>query len=192
MTSRDAILAALRQNQPEAAPLPNIEAFPMPSVDLLAHFKGMIVEIGGRVAEVAAGEVAAAIAMHYPEARTIASATPAVEGTVGLPSDTDPHALADLDVFVCEGSLGVAESGAVWVSEAQMIHRAAPFLTQHLVLLLDRQKLVWNLHEAYAHLPAIPEGFGVFIAGPSKTADIEQSLVIGAHGPRSLTVLLVG
>ena len=100
------------------------------------------------------------------------------------------HPLAGLDVLVCPGELGVAENGAVWLGESGMGPRAAPFLTQHLVLVLDRSVIVPDMHAAYDSLDVAREGYGVFVAGPSKTADIEQALVIGAHGPRSLTVLL--
>jgi L-lactate dehydrogenase complex protein LldG len=48
------------------------------------------------------------------------------------------------------------------------------------------------MHQAYERLQGREYNFGVFIAGPSKTADIEQSLVLGAHGARTMTVFLVG
>ena len=92
---------------------------------------------------------------------------------------------------MCKGELGVAENAAVWLSESQVVHRAAPFLAQHLALVLSRENIVWNMHQAYERIRIDSEGFGLFVAGPSKTADIEQSLVIGAHGPRSLTVFLL-
>jgi L-lactate dehydrogenase complex protein LldG len=47
------------------------------------------------------------------------------------------------------------------------------------------------MHEACARVAAGPKEYGLFIAGPSKTADIEQALVIGAHGARSCTVFVV-
>jgi len=47
------------------------------------------------------------------------------------------------------------------------------------------------MHHAYDRIGDADYGFGLFLAGPSKTADIEQSLVLGAHGSRSMTVFLV-
>nr|WP_256534367.1 LUD domain-containing protein [Lewinella sp. JB7] len=98
--------------------------------------------------------------------------------------------MAGVDVTVLRARLGVAENGAMWVSETEAVHRVLPFITQHLVLVVRTSDLVGTMHEAYRRIDVAETGFGVFIAGPSKTADIEQSLVIGAHGPRSLTVCL--
>ncbi|HSJ68730.1 MAG TPA: LUD domain-containing protein, partial [Anditalea sp.] len=90
-----------------------------------------------------------------------------------------------------EGQFGVAENGAIWLDEEDLEFRILPFITEHLVIVLDKSKLVGNMHQAYARIGNTPSGFGLFTAGPSKTADIEQSLVIGAHGAKSLKVVLV-
>ena len=72
-----------------------------------------------------------------------------------------------------------------------MTHRALPFVAMHLVLLLRADQLVADMHGAYAALSRDASGFGVFVSGPSKTADIERALVIGAQGPRSLLVVVI-
>lgn len=90
-----------------------------------------------------------------------------------------------------EGDFGVAENGAIWTPENRMKIRVLPFITLHLLVVLRRTAIVSNMHEAYVQIKEVP-GFGVFVAGPSKTADIEQSLVIGAHGAKRMTVILVG
>jgi L-lactate dehydrogenase complex protein LldG len=104
---------------------------------------------------------------------------------------TDPHALDTLELYVCAATLGVAENGAVWLSTADTMHRAALFLATRVVIVVDRATIVPTLHEAYARIDVRANPFGVFVAGPSKTADIEQSLVIGAHGPKELTVIMI-
>ncbi len=106
-------------------------------------------------------------------------------------SDEDPHSFADTDVFVCEGALGVAENGAVWLPLSRLQHRSALFLATNVVLILARGNIVGDFHAAYAVVDVAAEGFGVFVSGPSKTADIEQALVIGAHGAKSVTIVLV-
>ncbi len=108
---------------------------------------------------------------------------------VNMPED--PHDLADLNLAIIKGQFGVAENGAIWVEDEDLGHRALPFITEHLVIVLEEKKLFSNMHVAYNHIGENPSGFGLFIAGPSKTADIEQSLVIGAHGAKSLRVVLV-
>jgi len=94
------------------------------------------------------------------------------------------------DMVVIRGHTGVAENGAVWIDEHEMQIRKLPFLTSHLVLVLEKVSILPDMHEAYKQVDLEQTGFGVFIAGPSKTADIEQSLVIGAHGPIEHTILL--
>ena len=191
MSSRADILKAIRQNKPQPSALPALPDFPQATGDLVLLFKDMLAEIGVQVVEVdEARAIPAALATQYPDCEHVGSASAYVAGTQRLEAADDPHTLAALDLFVCEGSLGVAENGGIWIRESQMVHRAAPFLTQHLALILEKSAIVGTMHDAYERITIDEEGFGIFIAGPSKTADIEQALVIGAHGPRSLTVVL--
>jgi L-lactate dehydrogenase complex protein LldG len=116
----------------------------------------------------------------------------------GIPSrDVDPHAirdphqLEDVDFAVLKGQLAVAENAAVWVTDECVPDRVIYFIAQHVALVVGAHAIVHNMHEAYERLRFEGAGFGCFISGPSKTADIEQSLVIGAHGARSLRVFLL-
>jgi L-lactate dehydrogenase complex protein LldG len=100
----------------------------------------------------------------------------------------DGLSLAGIEVLEIDGEFGVAENGAIWLLEEALPHRVAPFICQHLVI--NVKKIVPHMHAAYEELGKVNSGFGLFLSGPSKTADIEQSLVIGAHGARSLTVVI--
>jgi len=100
----------------------------------------------------------------------------------------DGLSLAEVEVLEIDGEFGVAENGAIWLTEESLPHRVAPFICQH--LLINVKKIVPHMHAAYEELGKVKSSFGLFLSGPSKTADIEQSLVIGAHGARSLTVVI--
>ncbi len=188
--AREAILEAVRRARLPAVPLPPITGVrDADTGDLVSRFMASVEAAAAAVQIVETGGVEAAVRERFPEAASIAATVPAWAFD-RMDARTDAHTLAGLDVLVCPGELGVAENGAVWLGESGMGPRAAPFLTQHLVLVLDRSVIVPDMHAAYDSLDVAREGYGVFVAGPSKTADIEQALVIGAHGPRSLTVLL--
>ncbi|MBK6949528.1 MAG: LUD domain-containing protein [Haliscomenobacter sp.] len=101
-----------------------------------------------------------------------------------------PAELETVGLALIPAQWGVAENGAVWVSEKDSLFRVLPFIAQHLIVVLAKDRIVSNMHEAYQRVQIDETGFGVFIAGPSKTADIEQALVIGAQGARSFTVVL--
>lgn len=185
---RDAILRAVRRSKPGRVALPAIQSISTIKGDLTARFRASVEAAGGRLLEVGDG-VEPVVAEIYPDAAVVAAVDAAGAGwAIDALAD---HEMAQVDVLVCRGVLGVAENGAVWLPESRMGKRAAPFLTQHLVLVVSAEEIVPDMHAAYERIQIDAEGFGVFVAGPSKTADIEQSLVVGAHGPRSLTVLLV-
>jgi len=99
--------------------------------------------------------------------------------------------LESIENLVLQGNFGVAENGAIWLEDKDLPNRILPFITQHLILQLDVKEIVPAMEDAYQRIDLSETGFGVFISGPSKTADIEQSLVYGAHGAKELTVLLV-
>jgi len=109
-----------------------------------------------------------------------------------IENSKDATGLADIEKVFVKTTMGVAENGAIWLSEEEMGSRLLPFICQHLVVLLEEKDILSTMHDAYEKISGIDSGFHVFIAGPSKTADIEQSLVIGAHGPRSMLIYLIG
>jgi L-lactate dehydrogenase complex protein LldG len=194
MTSKEYILQRIQQNKPEQSLLPDVPAFERNDVDLVAHFKETLAFVGGQAIELENDdELNSRIQELYPDMKVIASEIGAVKAAnFDLQAITDPHLLRDIDLVVIRGEFGVSENAAVWVPSSALSHRVLPFITQHAVIVLDKSQLVWNMHLAYKRLDiSKANGFGAFISGPSKTADIEQSLVIGAHGSRSLVVFLM-
>ncbi|WP_162052964.1 LutC/YkgG family protein [Pontibacter pamirensis] len=194
MSSRDSILAAVARNQPEHIPLPEIPAFFSGETDVLEKFTSVAVSIGSKVFRVKdLEEVKQVLLKEYSGARRIVSAFPELAdiGEVYIAPATDPHTLANVDLAVLPAQLGVAENGALWVTDVQLPMRVLPFICQYLALVVPQKNIVPLMQQAYDVIGAQEYGFGTFIAGPSKTADIEQSLVLGAHGARTLSVFLL-
>jgi L-lactate dehydrogenase complex protein LldG len=194
MSSKSEILKALRAGRAESAPLPELQGNWIRYDDPYAQFATMVEAVGGRCVRVANAQLIApwlAAQPTFAAAKQFVSFVPQVAGNVQLDAIDDPHQTETVDWAVMPGQFGVAENGAIWVTDAGVRHRAIYFIVQHLALVLPSQALVHNLHEAYQQIAVGGSSLGLFISGPSKTADIEQSLVIGAHGPRSLTVFCV-
>ena len=194
MNAREAILSALRASgaAPVAAPA---HPAPIQQGDPVARFLESVKAVGGHPYRVAddAALVAAVAALPVWSAPRRASLVPGIDGTVDLEAVDDPHALADLDVAAIPGEVAVAENGAVWVKgESLGPHRAVFVIPEHLVLVVRAADVVNDMQAAYGRITLPRPGYGLFISGPSKTADIEQSLVIGAHGARSCAVFVVG
>jgi len=195
MSSRNDILSAIRSHPLEATPLPTLEQDWIKFDDPVAHFGEVLATVGGRCIPVATlGDINRELS-NLPEFSTAIVRVSTVDG-VGSPTQdldaiTDPHELESVDFAVLPGEFAVAENGAVWVTDAQLKHRVPFFLSQHLALVVPASEVLNNMHDAYERLSFGEPRFGAFISGPSKTADIEQSLVIGAHGPRSHIVFLV-
>ena len=101
----------------------------------------------------------------------------------------DAQVLNGTDVGVVRGQIGVAENGCVWIPQS-MKQKAVCFICEYLVIVLPKSGIVNNMHEAYARIEMPATGLGLFISGPSKTADIEQALVMGAQAARGVTVVI--
>lgn len=191
MSSKEQILAAVRKNKPSEKGLPDLLSFPSED-DLVGKYIKSIHLNGGSVEKLESiSQGQSFIEENFAEGIKTVSLLDGIIGNVDIQRISDPHGLADVELAVVRGSVGVAENAAIWISEKDLVHRVLPFITQHLIIVLDADQLVGNMHEAYQKINFQEEGFGVFIAGPSKTADIEQALVIGAHGARSLTVFIL-
>lgn len=191
--AREQILTAVREARPEPVGAPDVVAvvagFDVPAGDLAARFIEAAEGSGARVVRGARRDLSRLVATELSGATRILSAVAGVASSIVPPGDG--KLLADLDAFVCEATLGIAENGAAWLSVPDAVQRAALFLASHLIVVLERRVIVAHMHAAYARIDLGAQSFGLLVAGPSKTADIEQSLVIGAQGPMQLTLLLV-
>jgi len=194
MSSRDTILRALRAASVPEEPKPAHPkgiVFENPAVAFAEALEG----VGGvcvRVATIQEADTRLRELPAYRGARQIASFVPDVgASTFDCSQARRPHDLKSLDLVILQGEFAVAENAAVWVPGSALgRHRAVFVIPQHLVLIVNVGDIVHTMQDAYAR--AAMGRFGLFISGPSKTADIEQALVIGAHGARSCTVFVVG
>ena len=193
MTSREAILAAVRAKAPASrAPVAELPLFEKPSHSLLDDFRDALIRMGGKFAEVETGAALdGLIGALFPQAKVICSATSEVASTRSLSASTDPADLADVDLAIVRAAFGVAETGSIFLSEQELQINALAYLAQHLVALLDSRDIVANLHQAYRDPRFKTARYAVLVTGPSATADIEGVLIHGAQGVRSLTVVPV-
>ena len=189
MSTRDEILERIRRGRPAPTALPQMPG-PGPREDLLVRFRAGVERMGGKVVDVT-GDPAEIVRQLHPKARIVCSAAPEV-ATPRRPDPAKPAALDDVDVGVVRAAFGVAETGSVWIDDTAFVAPALGFLAQHLVVLLDPSTVVADMHEAYAKRAHFEASYGVFMTGPSATADIEGILIHGAQGVRSLTVVLAG
>jgi L-lactate dehydrogenase complex protein LldG len=193
MNDRDRILEALRAAPRDELPLPDVDFALWRAGDPAAAFVDELASVGGTAVRVHSVAEAQAHLEGLPSYRSAARVCSTVSGLgrsdVDLARVEGPHELSSVDVAIVKADLAVAENGAVWLRGDAVRHRVLYFLVPHLVVVVEESQLVQNMHEAYERIAA--RGFGVFVSGPSKTADIEQALVLGAHGPMSMTVYLV-
>src|SRR3569623_1545413 len=195
-TARRDILSAIRRQSVPAAEIPDLKGEWITYPDRLKQFSESLAFVGGQCIRVRDdAEINAQLAQipPYAQAKKICSLIPGVrQSNVDLQAIADPHQLEDVDYAIIPGEFCVAENGAVWIMGSKLHHRVLPFITQYLAFVVEASQIVDTMHQAYERLSFGPREFGVFISGPSKTADIEQSLVIGAHGARVLPVFLRG
>lgn len=191
MNSKEEILKRLAADGMPAVPYPEMDFVPQRFADREAIFAERLEAAGGKVVRMQPGETLDAVIRRcYPDAKRIASAMPEVRvATIDPNRVEDPRELVDVDLGVVTGSFGVAENGAVWIAQ-DIRHKALYFGATALMIVIPGDALVDTMHEAVMRPEVDDFGYGCFMSGPSKTADIEQALVFGAHGPMSVTVVL--
>jgi len=193
MNSREQILQSIRERKPAPVLKPGLpDIFGHIETSLVDRFKDEIKRAGGSVVPISRrDDLAGELQKQFQPARSWSSLPGlTLPGDIGA-EDLSVSTLEQLELVVLEGELGVAENGAIWIPGKLLTRRVLPFITLDLAILLSADRLVENLHAAYEQIEVCQSGFGLFLSGPSKTADIEQSLVMGAHGPRSTTVYLL-
>ncbi len=191
MASQEDFFASLAPSSIEPTAMPEI---PVAGLDGAPreNFIKALEAVGGRLGE---GSSLAQLQQRVDDlvgkGLQVLSLVEGVDGNRDPSAVRGPHDLTNIDYTIAPARLAVAENGAVWFSGDDLVTRNAVFICEHLIAAVDESRISSTMSEAVDRLGRLGGGWGVFVSGPSKTADIEQSLVMGAHGARSMTVYLL-
>jgi L-lactate dehydrogenase complex protein LldG len=192
MNTREIILEAVLKNQPELTLLPDTSMFKGDHTGLVEKYMEVFKTIGGSAFLVDDMDAVKTILReNFDFTKRIITTLWELDEAELLPIADDAHSLENVELAVIKAHFGVAENGAVWLTDELMGQRITPYICQHLAVIVTAKNIVPTLHEAYQIIGEGDYGFGAFIGGPSKTADIEQALVLGAHGPLTMTVFIL-
>lgn len=194
MSSKEAILNSIRKNNKVVSvELPNsYENYGITFENKFEKFSEMISAVGGKALLINKEDLDKTIKELYPDEKVIATNVDFCNlGNFDANAHEDEHNLENIDLAVVKGNFAVAENGAVWIKDENNRHRCIYFIAQNIITVVNENEIVNNMHEAYLEIDFQNQGWGAFVSGPSKTADIEQSLVIGAHGPKSGYVIFI-
>lgn len=191
MNSKESILERIRSHTGTRYEKPEITLDAITYEDKIKQFSESLKAAGGETVVLQPGEdINELIRQYFPDAKRIGSNLPEITCATFNPDTlTNPRELDHTDLAVVTGRFGVAENGAVWVTQ-EVKYKALYFIPTGLVILINKEDIVNNMHEAYQRVEGNNYNYSVFISGPSKTADIEQALVLGAHGPMKVLVIL--
>ena len=190
---KEDFLNKLRKNTHVQYDMPDMKIDGIQYENTLQQFIEMTKAVGGHVIEAQEGEdLNDLVKKAYPEAKVFATNLSEITIAEKNPDTVaEANELNGTDVGIVRGQVGVAENGCVWIPQT-MKEKAVLFISEYLVIFLEKKNVVNNMHEAYAKIEMDPKyNFGTFISGPSKTADIEQALVMGAQAARGVTVVLI-
>lgn len=192
MNGRDAILAAIRSNKPAPRPLPDVPLFDEGrQSNLVERFVSAFQAMGGTFLDGTATDPLNDVRARVSDAGVVVSRLPEIAGSRTIDLADDPASLADVDIAIVRAAFGIAETGSIALTEAELGINTLAYLAQHLVVLLDPADILVNLHHAYQRPELQTARYCVFHTGPSATADIEGVLIHGAQGVRSLSLLLL-
>lgn len=199
--ARAAILENIRRGRTQT-PAPTAYVFPNPAGDLPAHFiakaRGAIADVREIANEADAPQAVVAILAEHNVARTIH--IPPVSDMLALPwgrakglavSNAAPSGVDT--AFAC-ADYGIAETGTLAFLSGARSLSSWHYRPGREIVLLRRSVILPRLEDLFAALRAgagIPATLNL-VTGPSRTADIEQTIELGAHGPCALHILIAG
>ncbi|QGY47789.1 L-lactate dehydrogenase [Maribellus comscasis] len=154
--------------------------------DLLEELKESLKREGVFVKELEENEVTEFITKSYRQTIDFTK----MEGWKKFDENCSKTELERIENVLINGLFGVSENGAIWIDDSCIPNRLIPFISERLIIKLNKNDIISNMYLAYKKIKQKDCGFGVFVSGPSKTADIEQSLVYGAHGAIHLHMIL--
>lgn len=181
MSSRDEILNAIKSNNVvKDEILPEYDHFGITFENKLEKYGQVLKTVGGESLVTTKDKLDETIKDLYKEGlgQVYSNVEFCSLSNFDANAQDDAHNLKDIDLAIVKGNFAVAENGAVWLKDENNRHRSLYFIAQNIIIVVNKNDIVNNMHEAYTKIEFENSGYGVFVSGPSKTADIEQSLVV--------------